>query len=91
MGVINVPKYGRGLNREIVGGVNQGNLPEPFSLADIKKFVAHKSWQVPETYVVVCLANGAATKHSHTYRKYFVSLGNGQYKLSENFIGDQWK
>lgn len=86
-----MPKYGRGLNREIVGGVNQGNLSEPFSLADIKKFIAQKSWQVPETYVLVCLANGAATKHSHTYRKYFVSLGNGQYKLTENFKGLQWK
>lgn len=91
MGVIVVPKYGRGLNREIVGGVNQGYLPESFSVADIKKFVAQKSWQVPETYVVVCLANSAATKHSHTYIKYFVSLGNGQYKLSENFTGGQWK
>ncbi len=31
-----MPKYGRGLNREIVGGVNQGLITEPFSVSDIK-------------------------------------------------------
>ena len=33
-----MPKYGRGLNREIVGAVNQGIIVEPFSVSDIRHF-----------------------------------------------------
>jgi hypothetical protein len=33
-----MPKYARGLNREIVGAVNQGIIIEPFSVADIRQF-----------------------------------------------------
>jgi hypothetical protein len=35
-------KYGRGLNREIVGAVNEGTIDEPFSVADIRHFAQKK-------------------------------------------------
>jgi len=33
-----MPKYGRGLNREIVSAVNRGIIVEPFGTPEIKKF-----------------------------------------------------
>ena len=59
-----MPKYGRGLNRVIVIGVNRGWVPEPFNISSVKRLVAEKGWAVPETYINVALANGASTEHS---------------------------
>lgn len=36
-----------------------------------------------DTYIVVCLANGASDKHSKMYKKYYKPIGNGMYKLSD--------
>ena len=85
-----MPKYGRGLNREILGAVNLGLLSEPFGVSDIKHFANKRGWNVPETYLNVSLANGTSGKHSLTYRKYFVSVGNGRYKLGPSFKGGAW-
>jgi hypothetical protein len=59
-----LPKYGRGLNREIVGGVNRMIIKEPFSKRDIKIFTKTMSWDIPDA---------ASEKHSLTYKKYFIS------------------
>jgi hypothetical protein len=84
-------KYGRGLNREVVSAVNMGIIYEPFSIAQIKEYLASKGWEIPDTYINVCLANGSSKNHSHTYKKYFISVGNGKYRLKQDYVGDIWK
>ena len=83
-------KYGRGLNREIVAAVNAGLIPEPFSTKDIRKLIKVKKWQPEptENYINVALANGASNNHSITYKKYFISVGDGQYKLRSQYKGN---
>ena len=85
-------KYGRGLNREIVAGVNSGVISEPFSTSDIRKFIGEKRWspEPTEAYVNSALADGASEYHSTTYKKYFSSLGNGLYEIREQFRGHDW-
>ena len=87
-----MPKYGRGLNRELVAAVNRGLIPEPFSVKDVRKLIEHKRWspRPPEQYVTVALANGASDSHSTTYGKYFFSLGNGMYELRPEYRGSKW-
>ena len=80
-----MPRYGRGLNREIVNAVNQGIIQEPFSIAKVKFFINAKGWEVPDTHLNVCLANGASDQHSTTYKKYFMALSNGKYKIKEEY------
>jgi hypothetical protein len=85
-------KYGRGLNREIVAAVNVGLIDEPFSTREIRKLITLKKW-VPEptdNYINVALANGSSDKHSPTYKKYFFSVGNGQYKVKAKYKGGEW-
>jgi len=86
-------KYGRGLNREIVAAVNIGFVSEPFSIADVRMVIREKGWkpEPPENYVVVALANGASDDHSNTYKKYFLSLGEGKYMLRPEFKGQNWR
>lgn len=76
-------RYGKGLNREVVDAVKRGVITEPFSVSDVRNLAKQKGWDVPETYLRVCLANGTSETHSHTYGKYFVSLGDGKYKLAK--------
>jgi hypothetical protein len=87
-----MPKYGRGLNREVVAAVNTGFVSEPFSTEDVLKVIREKGWrpEPPEQYVTVALANGASDDHSPTYRKYFFSLGDGLYKLRTEYKGSGW-
>ena len=80
-----MPRYGRGLNRELVNAVNQGIIQEPFSIAQVKSFTKAKGWEVPDTYLNVCLANAASDHHSVTYKKYFIALGNGKYRIKEEY------
>lgn len=87
-----MPKYGRGLNREIVAEVNRGTISEPFSVKDIRSLIKKKGWRIepPEAYVTVALANGASDDHSPTYIKYFQSVGNGIYKVKRQYKGSSW-
>jgi hypothetical protein len=62
-------KYGRGLNREIVGAVNRGIIKEPFSVSDVRLYIEQRNWNVPENYIIVCLANASSEEHSLTYKK----------------------
>ncbi len=86
-----MPIYGRGLNREITGAVNRGEIIEPFSTSEINEFIKSQNWNIPNTYINVCLANGSSMKHSKTYKKNFLSLGNGKYKISDEFRGGLWR
>jgi hypothetical protein len=85
-------KYGRGLNREMVAAVNSGLISEPFSTKDVRALIHKEGWQPEPTdnYINVALANGSSVRHSPTYKKYFASIGDGQYKLKEQFKGDKW-
>ena len=87
-----MPKYGRGLNREVVASVNRGSISEPFSVKQVRWLIKEKGWRPdpPEQYVVVALANGASNDHSPTYKKYFLSLGDGLYKLRTEYKGPEW-
>lgn len=76
-------KFGDGLNIEFVRAVKKGQIAEPFTKVDVEKFALEKGWHPSPRYVNVMLANGASSSHSLTYKKYFLSLGNGQYRLSE--------
>lgn len=85
-------KYGRGLNREIVSAVNSGLIKEPFSTKDIRVLVAKKKWDPgpTENHINVTLANASSNNHSFTYKKYFISIGNGFYKLKNQYRGIDW-
>ncbi len=87
-----MPKYGRGLNRELVAAVNTGLVSEPFSVKDVRRLIKSKGWQPnpTEKYVVVTLANGASDQHSTTYKKYFHPIGDGLYKLRPEYKGSKW-
>jgi hypothetical protein len=87
-----MPKYGRGLNREVVAAVNRGSITEPFSVREVRRMIKKKGWKPKpsEKYVVVALANGASDNHSHTYKKYFLSVGEGLYKLRSEYKGSKW-
>jgi len=85
-------KYGRGLNREIVAAVNEGTISEPFSTSDIRKLIKLKNWkpEPTENHINVTLANATSEEHSLTYKKYFLSVGDGQYKLKPQYMGKNW-
>lgn len=75
-------KYGKGLNKEIYLSVKSGEITEPFGISEVKELVNIKGWNVPDSYINVCLANAASENHSPTYRKYFESVGDGKYIIS---------
>jgi len=85
-------KYGRGLNREVVAAVNARLITEPFSTKDVRKLIKLKNWkpEPTENHINVTLANGASEKHSVSYKKYFLSIGDGHYKLRAQYKGDDW-
>lgn len=85
-------KYGRGLNREMVAAVNTGLVLEPFSANDVRKLIEAKRWQPcsTESYITTALTNGASNHHSITYKKYFLSMGDGLYKLRIEYKGSEW-
>ena len=73
-----------------MGAANQGIIEEPFSVVQIRELIAQRNWEITDGYLTVCLANGSSLTHSSNYKKYFVSLENGQYKVSEQFKGALW-
>lgn len=83
-------KFGRGLNREIVGAVNRGELNEPLTTQAVREFALKSGWAVRETHLRVTLANAASTGHSPTYRKYFRAVGRGKYWVRPEFRGAEW-
>ena len=87
----NLPKYGRGLNREIVGAVNSGKIAEPITIKKVKEYAKTCNWNIPDNYINVCLSNAASLRHSKTYKKYFLSVGAGEYELALDYRGERWK
>ncbi len=87
-----MPKYGRGLNRELVGAVNAGEIKEPFSTKDVRKLIALRKWDPSptEAYIIVALSNASSEEHSPTYKKYFIALGDGRYRLRDTYRGSEW-
>lgn len=77
-------KCGRGLAKEFALAVRNGEISEVFNIADLVKFIDSRGWNPSKSYVTVLLANSSSTKHSKTYVKYFMSCGNGQYKLVDD-------
>jgi len=78
-------KYGKGLNKEIYLAVNNGELATTFGISEVREFIKRKGWNVPDSYINVCLANGAAENHSLAYKKYFRSIGDGVYTLAKDY------
>lgn len=85
-----MPKFGRGLGREIVSAVNNGLIEEPFNVASVRALALSRIWKCSENYLAVCLANAATTDHSFNFKKYFESLGNGLYRVKIQFKGPEW-
>lgn len=79
-------KYGCGIGNEIVKAINKKELPETICTDDIKEFCKRNNWNVPDTYLNVFLANSSAETHSPTYKKYFIRVSEGRYKLAPEFI-----
>lgn len=77
-------KYGRGLAKEFALAVKLGEISEVFNTADLVGFIDSRGWNPSKNYVNVLLANSSSRKHSKTYIKYFMSCGNGQYKLGDD-------
>ena len=79
-------------NREVVAAVNKGFISEPFTVKEVRWLIKEKGWrpQPPEEYVVVTLANGASDNHSPTYKKYFLSIGDGLYKIRTEYKKSEW-
>lgn len=84
-------KYGRGLNRELVGAVNSGELTEPLTTASVQRLVELRGWTVSPNIVNVTLANASSDTHSHTFKKYFEPLGGGKYRLRDEYRGLNWR
>ena len=80
-----MPKYGRGLNREIVAAVNRGDIVEPFGVREIMSYAAGRGWDPPESYTRSTLANASSDVHSQTYKKYFHALGEGRYEVRPEY------
>ncbi len=76
-------KYGVGFSAEFAWAVTQGIIQEPFCVDDVKRFAELKGWKPSENYLNVVLPNGSSEKHSLTYKKYFSSVGDGKYVLSD--------
>lgn len=45
-----------------------------------------RGWDVPNTYINACLSNASSDSHSMTFKKYFKSLGNGFYEISQSLV-----
>lgn len=84
-------KHGRGLNREIVGAVNAGELHEPFSTRDVRDLCESRGWGVTPAYLAVTLANATSDDHSPTYKKYFVRVSEGWYAVAPTYRGGNWR
>ena len=81
-----MPKYGNGLNREIMEAVRQGELPNKLNYDRILGFARGKGWDVTDSYLRVALTNGSAENHSRNYKKYFEKTGEGEYRVRKEYL-----
>lgn len=77
-------KYGKGLGKEIYLAVLNGDISEPFTVEDCRKYTMIRGWTIPENYLRVFLANSEKNRyHSSTYKSYFIRVSEGQYALNK--------
>lgn len=76
-------RYGRGLGRELIAAVNAGEIAEPFGTDELRRLIAKRGWDVPETTVNVFLNN--SSNDYATNGKYFVRVGPGKFKLRPEY------
>ena len=82
-----MPKYGKGLGREIYEAVKRGEITQPFNVADCRRFTVKKGWEIPEKYLRVALANSEVNRdHSETYKNYFVRVSEGMYVINKSHV-----
>jgi len=80
-----MPKYGKGLGREIFEAAERGILIQPFNVEDCRRFALSKGWKIPESYLRVVLSNSEIDrKHSDTYKNYFIRVSEGRYRINPN-------
>ena len=70
-----------GLINDFIEAIRSGNIKEPFTTFDLKHFVVQNNWEYSDNYLNVALGNHSSEIHSMRYRKVFISLGNGTYKI----------
>jgi len=81
-----MPKYGKGLGKEIYNAVLKGDISEPFTVNDCRKYTRTRGWDIPETYLRVLLANSEKNRtHSSTYKSYFSRVSEGKYQTNRLF------
>ena len=82
-----MPKYGKGLGKEIYLAAKKGIILQPFTVSDCRKFVLSKGWDVPESYLKVVLANSERERnHSDNYTDYFSRVSKGKYIINSALI-----
>lgn len=80
-------RYGCGLGREIFEAAKAGFLSQPFDVKACRDYTRTRGWDIPETFMRVFLPNSAVcSTHSPTYRKYFIRVNKGQYKINPNCV-----
>jgi len=83
--VIDISKYGEGLGREIYLAAQNGEIQQPFNVADCQKYAQKRGWDVRENYLRVFLANSELNReHSETYKNYFIGVSRGLYRINPN-------
>ena len=85
-----MPKFGRGLNRELVAAVNRCEIEEPLTTRDVALFAERRGWKVRPSHLQVTLQNASNEAHSPTYKKYFLAVGRGRFRLRDEYRGTEW-
>ena len=78
-------KYGRGFGIELVEAVKNGEISEPITRKSLDELCQIRGFNCPSTYLNVFLANSSSEKHSHTYKKYVESIGDGKYIIAKEY------
>lgn len=79
-------KYGKGLRIEIIEAILKGELTEPISNNDVKKFCKSKGWNASNNYTSVYLNNASSKTHSQNFVKCFEKTENGKYILKKEYL-----
>ncbi len=73
-------KHGKGLAKEIVKAVNNGEIKEPLTREKIVKFCKMKNYDCSENMLNVILSNSEIdAAHSLTVKRYFKRIDSGKY------------
>mgnify|MGYP003301730696 FL=1 len=78
-------KYGKGFGIELVEAFKSGEITEPITRKTLDELCEIRGFKCPESYLNVFLANSSSTTHSHTYKKYVESIGDGNYIIAKEY------